>query len=415
MCKTMIASKANYYAIKMAMIIGCTLFYFLIFAQFAFLHCLETVDPAGQLLDISLCAMGLGGLLGCLLAGQKHRLNRGLHWLLAGFAGSTSCALLVSLQPAKAVYPVLGFAIGVFLSVLTVSVAAILHLCLPTKKIGLWTGCSVGSAYFLCNMPIIFQSTAQVQCWYAASACTVGVLLCLSMKNGLQLRTTSMTTAPFSRDDVIREGFHFYKTRGIWVPVVFLLVLVWYDSAAFYVIQEKVSAKNTGLENGVLHWKNGIVHIVAATAAGWALDKRWTFPLLSISLVGLFMGIWGIQDSNRYLWTALYVASVSCYSTVLVAFVALAEKDRGILPARIQAAMIYAMGGWFGSVMGIIMAHDLHNITWIFAAIALAICIFTKMFDTFFAKNDCGQGVPARQRPATLHPTKTTLSQRFYK
>lgn len=390
MGKTLNSRPVSYGPIKMAGIIVCTLFYFLIFAQFSYLHCLTAIDPESQLRKVSLCCMGFGGLFGCLLVAKKHRLDSFLYWLLAGFAGCMSCALLVLIQPAKEFYPLLGLGIGIFLSILAVSTATILPIVLPKKHIGIWTGSGVGSAYFLCNMPIIFHSTPLTQCIYAASACIIGSLLCRGLdqyilKHASKQIGRNKSILPTSRQNCAnkdrREKFPMYEIRGLWVVVIFLLALVWYDSAAFYIIQEKIQVSGGEFENGLLHWKNGIVHLLSALVAGWVLDRKWIFGVLFFSLFGLLLGMWGVQNSEGYLWAALYVASVSGYSTVLVAFVALAGQDN--LPTRIQAALIYAIGGWFGSVLGIIMAIDLHKITWLFAATSLAMCIGAKIFDIF--------------------------------
>jgi len=73
--------------------------------------------------------------------------------------------------------------------------------------------------------------------------------------------------------------------------------------------------------------------------------------------------------------TLLYITGVSLYSTALVAYGSLAPEEKGLWKISSRAGIVFALGGWFGSAMGIGMARDLQRIPTGFLAIALAVAL----------------------------------------
>ena len=273
-------------------------------------------------------------------------------------------APLVGMLPGLGIFPMYGLGIGFSVGVLTVSIASTLRERLPVRSLGLWTGVGVGIAYFLSNVPVVFRSDSVDQCLMAGVACLLGVIVCIVMP---------WEAKSDEREVFERVDFRFYNSGGLWLACGFFLVLVWFDSAAFYVIQETAELKGQSWGGESMLWYNGIVHFVAAVLAGWLLDRGVLIGLWIVSIFGLSVGLIGIQSGGSS-WamvsTFVYVGAVSAYSTALTAFVGLSRDGTGLWPAQRRAAFIYGVAGWFGSAMGIGMAKDLHRVPVWFVAIA---------------------------------------------
>lgn len=78
------------------LLIAATYFYFLIFAQFGFLHRLSE-SVGSELWNPVLVAMGLAGLSGALWTGYKYETLDGARWLRIGFVGAGIGALLATI------------------------------------------------------------------------------------------------------------------------------------------------------------------------------------------------------------------------------------------------------------------------------------------------------------------------------
>ena len=336
-------------SLKVAGIIACAFFYFLIFAQFAYLHLLNSFHVSTIHLNSSLLSMCSGGIMGCTIVAFKHEGKYTIRWLLCGFV---SCAIwphLVWFQTDAAVFPFLGFGTGLSLGILTVTIASTLHFWLPKKQLGIWVGGGVGLAYFLCNIPLITQSSAKLHCLYAVGICLVGLLLCKDLP--LQIsKTTKVKTE--------RKVDIFLKSKIFWVSFFFLMILVWFDSAAFILIQNNFQKNSNIVHSEMMLWSIALLHFLSAIIAGWLLGKRLIFPLLIISLCGLLLGMWGIQDCNHYGWKMLYIISASIYSTILVALVSLLPETPQFFPIKIKVALLFAVVGWLGSTIGIFMVYN---------------------------------------------------------
>jgi cytochrome c oxidase cbb3-type subunit 2 len=139
--------------------------------------------------------------------------------------------------------------------------------------------------------------------------------------------------------------------------------LVWLDSAAFFIIQNCPSLK-AGTWQGSAHlWTNGMLHLAAALAAGWLLQRRSLWLVLSVSLLALGSACLLLLNPDRvFLASLFYPVGVSLYSVALVAYPSLLAPASSTIERGKQAGWIYAVAGWIGSAMGIGMAQNLGHV-----------------------------------------------------
>jgi cytochrome c553 len=339
--------------IAAVVLVAATYFYFLIFAEFAFLE-LVRVAVSGTELRLIMAALGVGGMVGAAGMAAVFRLRRArmlLTWILRVCAAGAGLALV-----AQGVLTCLsiGFLCGAALGALTVGVASVLRDAIGPGRLGFGLGMGTGVAYALCNLPWLFRARPSVQTGLAALA----VLLASFAVRFIAIR-------PEEQPVVNRgEGGEFIR----WTIV--LLALVWLDSAAFYIIQHTPSLRVEMWDQTRTLWMNAGVHLAGALIAGAWLDRGRRelvvgIAITTLGLGGLALGGW------LPAWLApgvLYTGGVSFYSVALVE-----------IPARSRrpwvAAMIFGVAGWTGSALGIGMAEDLAHIPIGFigaAAIAVA-------------------------------------------
>jgi cytochrome c oxidase cbb3-type subunit 2 len=151
-------------------------------------------------------------------------------------------------------------------------------------------------------------------------------------------------------------------------------VLVWSDSAAFTEIQQSAELKAISWSGTVNLWAIGCVHLGVAVLGGWLMDRGRFAWLAVLTLLGLCCGFLLLKDGSLGGLdpTLLYVASVSLYSTALVAFTLVQVS---VLPAVLRAGLVFAVAGWIGSAMGIGMVNDLGSLPvvfWFVAALVLS-------------------------------------------
>lgn len=332
-------------------LIFATYFYFLIFAQFGFLELIrqDAQNASPGRLKLVMGMMALGGLAGSVtvpLVCARFRMDA---LLRAGLAGCAATALVLVL-PAGA-HPWIAFAIGAALGVATVSLAASLRTIFPGSW-ALGAALGTGCAYTAANVPAIFQGTPEFHTLSAALVAGIASMF-----------------VPKSSDVHVREK-HPPNFPFIGAVVVCFGILVWFDSAAFYVIQ------HTGLKLGTWGdpaslWRNAAVHFVAAITAGVLLRRAGFVPLLAGAFLLLAVAALSAdQPALRPLVGWLYPAGVSIYSACLVCFPAFGanlSKERSVAWA---AAILYAFSGWICSGLGIGMAENLQRIPWQFVAAA---------------------------------------------
>src|ERR1700759_3816616 len=152
----MLLAKLHRSGVQGVGLIAVTYVYFLIFAQFAFIHRLDALGIAGDHLKFVMAAMAIGGILLSLLAPRVSFLPSPARRLQMGFSLAGIAAVL-SLAPLTASSAILvAVLIGAGLGVLTVTLVTYLRQWTgdgnPLVKVGLGTG--IG--YLLCNVPLLF-------------------------------------------------------------------------------------------------------------------------------------------------------------------------------------------------------------------------------------------------------------------
>ncbi|MBL4575429.1 MAG: hypothetical protein JKY51_04920, partial [Opitutaceae bacterium] len=165
--------------VKAAILVGCTFFYFLIFAQFGFLHRLAEIDPEKKLLEIAMLMMGLGGVLGTIGAARRFNIKTAKSWLVASFITCGVTASLSGLMTIPSAILFIALVVGLSLGILTVSIVSILRSLIPSGQIGIWTSLGVGSAYFFANIPPVFRCTPPDHCLFSVLACIGGALVAM--------------------------------------------------------------------------------------------------------------------------------------------------------------------------------------------------------------------------------------------
>jgi cytochrome c oxidase cbb3-type subunit 2 len=242
-------------------------------------------------------------------------------------------------------------AVGLTLGAVTVVLAASLRRATGDQRLGLCIGAGTGLAYALCNIPWIFHATAAMQTFLAALAVGIASFLPRFMRAG---------PPPAHRSSHVPAG-----VVARWVTI--LLALVWMDSAAFYIVQH-----TTGLQAAMWNDSSGLVtnaaiHLLAALAAGAALDRGRRRTLAAGSVGALAVACLMLNGAIPAVAPAawFYTAGVSLYSTVLVEFPARSGRPW-------HAAVVFAVAGWVGSAMGIGLAQDLATVPAGFVVSAVA-------------------------------------------
>lgn len=329
--------------------IAATYFYFLIFAEFAFLEIARGIVPTASGLQLVMAALGAGGVAGAVgaaLAGKEGRMLPMLSWAFRGCALTAGLALVVGNRLGLTT---VAFLVGVSLGALTVLLAATLRAAVGLARLGWWIGGGTGLAYAACNLPAIFHAPPGGQTWLATLA--VAAASFLPRWFG-QEKTDTPAIAPGTRGAVAR-----------WTMI--LLALVWLDSAAFYIVQHTPALRaETWSTSGKLI-VNAAIHLLAALAAGWAIDRGARVGVATVAFGALAGAALILNGSLPMGWSAhlFYTAGVSLYSVVLVEYPARTGR-----PA--VAAIVFAVAGWLGSALGIGMAQDLAHIPTAFVVAA---------------------------------------------
>jgi mono/diheme cytochrome c family protein len=330
--------------------VAATYFYFLIFAEFAWLELARALAAEADRLRIVMAALGAGGVLGAVAAGRWFRRGRRRRMLAWGFRACAAAAALAPAVAAPGLAVPLAAGIGLALGFLTVVLAAVLRAATDGRRLGLAVGAGTGAAYAACNVPGVFEAAPAAQAWLAAAV----VLAASLLPRLLVLAAVEPLTAP---PDYDRGGV----LRGVGV----LLALVWMDSAAFYVIQHAPALRAATWSGAGQLWGNAAVHLVAALAAGVLLDRGGRRTVLAAAAALLSAACLTLNGALPPAVPAggFYVAGVSLYSAALVEYPA--RSGRAGL-----GALVFAVAGWVGSALGIGMAQDLARIPGFFVAAA---------------------------------------------
>jgi cytochrome c oxidase cbb3-type subunit 2 len=340
---------------------------FLLWAQFGFLALLsERVSGSGAV-RLVMTVMGVAGLMisvgtAPVLSFAGRRLSR--RWaarapVVAGLAASAVAPLLALGCRGLAGFAVVAGLVGGATAFLTVSLAANLRELVPLRRPGLAVGAATGVAYFVCNLPGLFDAPPAVQAMTVAALCTVAALL---LAGTAGRGSAEATSAPYLPERL-------FGRLGLAAAALSFLLLVGLDSAVFVIVQETPGLKEAtwSADGGTL--LQGAVHLVAATAAGALVDIAGgqLFGALLVLTGGLFAGGFGLLGGGpppllMTLGGVLYAVGISIYSVALVLYPAGRGDAPGLVPARWRSALVYGVAGWLGSALGVGMAQDLHRI-----------------------------------------------------
>jgi cytochrome c oxidase cbb3-type subunit 2 len=334
----------NRTAIRAAISVAAVYGFFLIFAQFSFV---ELLRGAGAGLNAERAALGsmaaAGIAAGFLTAwrGPSVRMIRG-----AVAAAALAAALAPVASAGTTTSMVIAVLTGAALGIATVGLSALL----PAWCGVAWVGLGTGLGYASCNLPLVFLQSPAVQAWIASGFAAVGLL------------------ALPARAEWTNGGNR--RVFPMWSAVAIFTALVWMDSAAFFIIQHSVDLKSGTWGDGLL-WRNAVVHLAVAIAAGWWLAGSGARSLPGVSWVLLAVAALAVnRESTRELAGWFYPAGVSLYSAALVAWPGWFAGADGHRSAAWRAAWLFAIAGWFGSANGIGMAQTLNQVPPAFVAAA---------------------------------------------
>jgi len=369
-------------------LIAVTYVYFLIFAQFAFIHRLDALGISGAHLKSVMAAMAVGGILLSLLAPRVAWIPSASRRLQLAFflAGTAAILSLATLTVVAAI--VVSFLIGAGLGLLTVTLVTNLRLWMGDRNALLKVGIGTGIGYFLCNVPWLFTASPQVQSETAGLLCLLGIFFA-----GLTLRPAS---EPASQPKSAETSAHFRIPFAL--VVASFAALIWLDSAAFFIIQNTTVLK-AGTWHGAAHlWANGLIHFGAALLSAFLLRSRGLPVVLACAVAALAFACLLLLDPARALTASVfYPIGVSLYSVALVAYPSLLSSATSTAQRSRQAGWIYAIAGWVGSALGIGMGQNLGHVPPAFVAVASAVVLFPVLFLIF------------RHRPRELALTAVVL------
>jgi len=350
-------------------LIAITYVYFLIFAQFAFLHRLDMFGITGAHLKSVMAAMALGGILLSLLAPRVRLLapvrRLQLAFFIAGLAAICTVAVLNLLAAL-----IVSLLIGVGLGLLTVTLVTHLREWTGTRHALVKVGLGTGVGYLLCNLPSLFTATPQVQAVTASVLCLLGIICANSTIESAGQSESDRTPATLKVTFVLL--------------VASFAALIWLDSAAFFIIQNTTALK-AGTWQGSAHlWANGLIHLSAALLSAFLLRRRGLPVVLSAAIGALAFACLLLLDPARaFTASVFYPIGVSLYSVALVAYPSFLS-DAATAGARArQAGWIYAIAGWIGSALGIGMGQNLGHVPPGFVAIACAVVLAPVLYSIF--------------------------------
>jgi hypothetical protein len=333
--------------------VAATYAYFLIFAQFGFLHALSAAGGEGHVwLKPILAVMGVAGIAGSILMVRIPEGTRGRGGMSTGFLLAGGAAGLTCVARTPALFALAAALTGLGTGMITVGLAGLLRRETGDGQLGRCIGTGTGLAYALCNLPPIFNAGPQAQAWVGMAAAAVGWAAVLLFE-----QRAPGPAAPDSE----------YAPRGIALWTLVLLALVMLDSAVFYHIQHTPGLKEVAWSGSTQLCLNAGSHLLAGLLAGVALDRRWTGRASLFAAHAMAVAA-ALILAGRGAWGApVYAASVSVYSAMLVFYPARSGRIA-------VAAGVYAVAGWAGSALGIGVAEQAGRISaWWLVATPLAV------------------------------------------
>jgi cytochrome c oxidase cbb3-type subunit 2 len=343
-------------------LVAITYVYFLIFAQFAFLHRLADLGIAGAHLKAVMAAMAGGGILLSLLAPRLKLWPSPNLRLRVALCACSVAAFLTLLPLGSLASMAVSLLIGAGLGLLTVTLVTHLRQWMGDWNPLFHVGLGTGIGYFVCNVPPLFTAAPQLQAATAGILCLAG--LCIPLRKAAGPESETAHPSP-------RPTFSFPRVLACFAA------LVWLDSAAFFIIQNAPALK-AGTWQGSIHlWTNGLLHLAAALASAWFLRRRGLSFVLSGAVIALGVGCLLLLSPDRvWLASLFYPIGVSLYSVALVAYPALLSPASSAAIRGRQAGWIYALAGWVGSALGIGMGQNLGHVPPSFVLVVGAVVLF---------------------------------------
>ncbi len=378
-------------------LVAITYVYFLIFAQFAFLNRLAQLHITDAHLKAVMAAMALGGILFSLLTPRAKRIPSPIRRLQAGLALCSTAALLTLLPLSLAASIATAFLIGTGLGILTVTLVTHLRSWLGTGNLLLKVALGTGLGYLLCNFPPLFTATPTTQAITAATLCLAAIAIAAKSTPAPDPEPHPDTPPALRRHPEAQPKDPRITSSGepqespaspttLTFPQTLLAftALIWLDSAAFFIIQNTPALK-AGTWQGTLHLTlNGLLHLSAALASAWLLRRRGLSKTLALAFLALASACLLLLDPHRAILASLfYPIGVSLYSVALVAYPALLSSTSTLAERGRQAGYLYAIGGWFGSAMGIGMGQNLGHIPWLFVLCAGALVLAPQLLTLY--------------------------------
>ncbi|HUG10687.1 MAG TPA: cbb3-type cytochrome c oxidase subunit II [Opitutaceae bacterium] len=330
--------------------------HFLIFAEFALLELAATASGGAAPGKLQLLPLVISGVLGGALAAAICRPARTAHVLASGLAVCAAAAALAALATGPALIVAATALTGLGLGIATVSLAGSAHRLFAGRGVGLWLGAATGVAYAICNVPALFESAPRTQAIAAALIAFAGAGCAMFVD-----ASREPPPPPEARSSI-----------GFWAGVAVLFLLVWFDSAAFYLIQHDTNLKFASWGGTGQLWTIAALHLIVAITAGKLIDAGWmraTLALAGVLLGAAVLALKNVPEASA-VGHVLYPVAVSLYSVVLIAFPAFTRKTRTPASAQVRAAILFGIAGWIGSAAGIGMVLDLGRLALLPTAIA---------------------------------------------
>ena len=337
-------------------LVGITYIYFLIFAQFGFLHRLADLGLGVESLRIVMGSMALGGISASLAVAPFEAFASARRRMQGALVGCSIAAALSMLPLGIWGAAAVAVAIGVSLGVLTVTLVTHLRGWVSTRRPFLSTGLGVGSAYFICNYQPFFLANARAVAEICAVLCLVGVAIV-------------EFAAPSTKEQNPENRYP--NLPPVVLIVAMFAALVWLDSAGFFIIQNTRELK-AGTWSGIQPlWRIGGVHFLAAIVGAELLPLIGLWLVLVIAFVLLASACLLLAIPGLVPLAALaYPAGVSLYSVALVAYPALLANASTDQSRAKVAGAVFAVAGWLGSALGIGMAENLRRVPTLFVVVA---------------------------------------------
>lgn len=317
--------------------VAATYVYFLIFAQFGLLQALTAVLGEGPAwVRPVMAVMGTAGIVGSVLMARIFKEGRGRGLMTGGFVVAGMAAGLAWGARSPGLFFVCAALTGLGTGLITVGLAGLLRRETGGGRLGWCIGIGTGLAYAFCNLPPVFAAPPRAQAVMGIGAVCVGLI-------AVQLFEQRAPGDPPSAAG--------YERRGVILWTLGLFALVAFDSAVFLRIQHTPGLKAETWTTGPQLLANAAAHLVAGGLVGLALDRRRVTGA-ALAAAGLILVATGLIFTGQgRLGAPVYAAAVSVYSAVLVFYPA----RRG---AAGLAALIYAVAGWLGSAVGIVVGGN---------------------------------------------------------